>query len=78
MPVQPQHAHSAVLIYTALASFVSGGGVIRFLIYVSSNMPPLPKNAGWWTQLVYSLVKGTSGLDPSAAIVPPPSGGAIK
>lgn len=76
--VQPHEFREWHLIVTGITSFVIGGGGVRFLIYVSKNMPALPKDAGWWTQFIYSLMKGASGLDPSAAIIPPPAGGSVK
>jgi hypothetical protein len=62
-------------IVTALSAFFTGGGIVKFLVYVSKNMPPLPSNAGWWKTFGYSLLKGLSGLDPSATIISPPSVG---
>lgn len=50
---------------------IAGGGGIRFLVYVSKALPALPKDAGWWQQLFYNLIKGASGLDPSATIQAP-------
>ena len=59
-------------VISVIAAFVSGGGVVKFLVYLSKAMPALPANAGWWKQLGYSLVKNASGLDPSATIINPP------
>ncbi len=53
------------------SGFFLGGSATRLLVYVSSQMPPLPANSGWWTQFIYKLVKGASGLDPSAVVLPP-------
>ena len=58
-------------IATRLSAFIAGGGLVRFLVYVSAQMPPLPTNSGWWAQWFYKILKGTSGLDPQATIVPP-------
>jgi len=60
--------HSRGVMVTAIAGFVTGGGVQRALVYVSKVMPPLPANAGWWAQFCYWLVKGVSGLDPNSTI----------
>lgn len=56
---------------TRAGAFIAGGGLVRVLVYVSNQMPPLPPNSGWWRTFGYKLVKGTSGLDPSATITPP-------
>jgi hypothetical protein len=71
IPAHAEHAHYGVFVYTAVASFITGGGLVKFLVYVSAKLPPLPKTAGWWQQFAYALVKGASGLDPNATIVPP-------
>ena len=56
---------------TRAGAFIAGGGLVRVLVYVSNQMPPLPSGSGWWTKFIYGIVKGTSGLDPSATITPP-------
>jgi len=53
-----------------VAGVISGAGGQRFMVYVSKSLPPLPPRAGWWSQWFYNLVKGLSGLDPNAFIVP--------
>ena len=58
-------------IATRAGTFIAGGGCVRFLVYVSAKMPPLPSNSGFWTTWAYRLIKGTSGLDPSATVTPP-------
>lgn len=68
-----QEVHSAFsqhYIATRLGAFLAGGGLVRILVYISNQMPPLPPDSGWWTKFFYALVKGTSGLDPSATVVP--------
>lgn len=62
--------HQHAELYSMLAGVVTGGGGLRFLVYVSKNLPPLPANSGWWTQFFYAMVKGGSGLDPNSVIVP--------
>ena len=66
-----EHSHLAAYLITSITSFFTGGGMVRTLTYVSKRLPPLPKDAGWWAQLAYSLVGGTSGLDPNSTITPP-------
>lgn len=56
---------------TAVSAFITGGGIQRFLVWVSKSMPPLPSGSGWWKTLFYNLMKGASGLNPSATIVEP-------
>jgi len=65
------HSHMVGYLIASGTAFVTGGGAFRVALYVSKRLPPLPKDAGWWTQLAYSLVSGISGLDASATIVPP-------
>lgn len=59
-------------IISIISAFVSGGTLVRYLVYVSKCMPALPAGSGWWKQFFYALVKNTSGLDPSATIINPP------
>lgn len=70
IPVHEVH-HSLSSIWTAIGAFVGGGVVQRFAVFVSKALPPLPPNAGFWAQWGYAIVKGVSGLDPNAQIVPP-------
>jgi hypothetical protein len=69
----PSHSifvnHMGGLLFTTLTAFLTGGGAVRLMLYISKAMPKLPPNAGWWTQFLYAIVKGASGLDPSATIV---------
>lgn len=62
-------AHHYAIYWSLIVGLITGGGGVRFLVYVSKAMPPLKPNAGWWAQLFYNLLKNTSGLDPSAAIL---------
>lgn len=70
--MHPHDAHHAYLIWTTIAGILTGGTFQRFMVYVSHSLPPLPANAGWWQTFAYNLVKGISGLDPSAKVIPPP------
>lgn len=63
--MRDEHIHIGV----ALVSFFLGGGGVRVLIYISKNLAPLPKDAGFWMTSFYNCVKGLSGLDPNSAIV---------
>ena len=60
------HQHGILL--TAIASFITGGGAFRYLLYISKVLPPLPSNSGWWAQAIYAIVKNVSGLDPNSTI----------
>jgi hypothetical protein len=62
--------HHYGIYWSLLIGLITGGGGVRFLVYVSQAMPPLKPNAGWWVQFFYNLLKNTSGLDPSSAILP--------
>ena len=31
-----------------IAAFLGGGAALRYLVYISKVMPPLPAGAGWW------------------------------
>lgn len=57
-------------IVSSVITFVLGSGGTRALIYISKKMPPLPSNSGWWAQFFYSIMKGASGLDPNATLLP--------
>lgn len=61
--------HHYAMYWTLVIGLVTGGGGMRFLVYVSKAMPPLKSSAGWWAQLFYNLMKNCSGLDPSSAIL---------
>lgn len=71
IPADSIFSHERGMLWTILFSVFSGGAATRFLVYVSSQMPPLPSGAGWWVQFFYKLVKGASGLDPSSTILSP-------
>jgi hypothetical protein len=61
MYITDAHKH----IELAVAGFVTGGGLVRVLHYIATQMPPLPPGSGWWTTLFYQLMKGASGHDAS-------------
>ena len=71
MQIQPEHVHHTIttLAILFLSGMVTGGGGIRFLIYLSKSLAPLPANAGWWATTFYNLLKNTSGLDPNAHVL---------
>ena len=60
--VSDSHEH----IILAVTGFVTGGGLFKALNYISHQMPPLPPNSGWWTQFLYSMMKGVSSHDPTS------------
>jgi hypothetical protein len=66
MHLTDTHLHIGIF----LTAFISGGGLVRVAIYVSKNLAPLPKDAGWWATTFYNLVKGASGLDPNSSVIP--------
>lgn len=49
----------------AWGSFVAGGGLMRAWNYLAHALPPKPDNAGFFTSLLYNIVSGTSGHDPT-------------
>ena len=59
------HIHLGIL----FIGLITGGGGIRFLVYVSKAMPPISDKAGWWAHLFYNMLKNTSGVDPSSVIM---------
>ena len=69
MQIEPQHIHHTAIYWSLFIGAITGGGGVRFLVYISKAMPPLSANAGWWSQFLYNLLKNTSGLDPNAAIL---------
>ena len=69
MPVGAE-LHHHILLLSVLASFISGTGLTRVLIYIAQRMPPLPKDAGFWAQFAYNILHGASGLDPNATFIP--------
>jgi hypothetical protein len=71
VPAVPTHFFSQHYISTRIGAFVAGGGVVRVLVFMSQSMPPLPAKAGWWATWIYQVMKGVSGLDPNATVVPP-------
>ena len=64
----------APLYWHYVVGFVTGGGLVRLLAYISKAVPPLPNSAGWWSQFGYQLLKGASGLDPNATNLKPFNG----
>jgi len=61
--------HHAGIYWSLFAGLITGGGGVRFLVYVSKAMPPCPSSASWFAQFFYNVLKNTSGLDPSSAII---------
>jgi hypothetical protein len=68
--VQPEHAYSTWPVINLIIGIVTGGGGLRFLVYMSKALPPCPKNAGFFQQFMYNCIKNVSGLDPSSTIMP--------
>lgn len=66
--MHPSDAH--LHIGLVAMGFLTGGGLSRLLIYIAKNLAPLPKDAGFWATTLYQCVKGLSGLDPNASIIP--------
>lgn len=58
-------------ILSSTGFFLAGTAGTRVLIYVSKQMPPLPKNAGFFTAWAYRVMKGASGLDPNKSLLDP-------
>ena len=71
VPAVPTHFFSQHYISTRIGAFIAGGGAGRVALYVSKSLAPLPANAGWWKTTAYNILKGASGLDPNATVVPP-------
>ena len=72
--IDPAVSHSVFsqhYISTRIGAFLAGGGLVRVLVYISAQMPPLPANSGFWATWIYAVMKGASGLDPSATVIPP-------
>lgn len=55
----------------ALSGAVGGGGLLRVGVYISHSLPPLKPDAGFWKTFAYNLIKGLSGVDPSATVLSP-------
>lgn len=47
-----------------VSGFVTGGGAVKWIRYISENLEPLPPTAGWWSKQLYRLVAGASGHNP--------------
>jgi len=58
-------------IIIALGGAGVGGALLRIGVYISHSLPPLKPNAGFWTTFAYNIIKGLSGVDPSATILSP-------